>query len=236
MAGLKYDDPAFNELTYPAADTDSFLIGRTSEVFRADRRRIVTLAPRVQVNRPQAADFSTWVNQGTATITDLEDGVLLHAAQDPSDNLRCVVRALPSTSAFDIRLGCVRGSHFKNFLTSGLILRESATGKIETVVFSRPGQGNVATTKWNSPTSFNDIRTSWDLGDTIVHFRITLASGTLREYFSVDGVTWLPFDTTGHAVNNFFTTGPNQWGFAVSAINQSVPNMDCDLSVFHWQE
>src|SRR6476660_2319774 len=46
---------------------------------------------------PAAANFATWVNQATATITDIDDGCYLtRTAKGSGDSLHCRLRSLPT--------------------------------------------------------------------------------------------------------------------------------------------
>lgn len=224
------------ELTLPVALDDDVLVARGDTVYRTPKSTLVTPRSRIELNIPQSSDFGIWVNQDSATVTDVDDGIQVNKPGSTGDSVSCRVRSLPSTSAFDVQLGVTRGIPFKNYLTCGLVLRESGSGKLQTIGFDRPGRGFTGWNYWDSPTSFGDAIQNWDSWDGMQFFRAVLASGTLHALFSVDGVTWIEYIPAGISLTAHFTTAANQWGFFTCSNNQSSPNFDANMGVWHWKE
>jgi hypothetical protein len=173
------------------------------------------------------------VNQDGAVLTELSDALSIFHAGKTSDSNMARVRSLPSTTAFDVRLFCTKGFSRKFYLTAGLVLRESSTGKLITFAFESNGNG-LSLNKWSGPTSFSaSYRTAADYVDN-AFFRVVLASGTLAFQYSADGVTWAAYHNV--SATDYMASGPNQWGVYVGASNLSAPTMPVRVDARHWSE
>lgn len=184
-----------------------------------------------------ASNFTTWVNQGGATITDLVDAMSLAApAVSAAVSIRARVRSLPGGASWTITIGCVRGFQYKNFWSGGLILRESATGKIKTFAFGNPGNGGTVIQVFSSATAFSSSDYAGDAGQALPFgfFQAQLAGGTVTYRFSVDGKSYQ--DIFSGAVASGFTTAADQWGLYIDADNNVNPQLAGRIDAVHWSE
>lgn len=124
------------------------------------------------------------------------------------DNIRGAFRNLPAGSWTVVTK--VKSLHRNlNYATSGLTLRESATGKMETFGFDTTTFGLI---RWNSPTSYNSTPKTYVYGFLPEWFKINFDGTNLNYYTSHDGVNWTYLAVYAKAA--FFTTAPDQAGFA----------------------
>lgn len=178
------------------------------------------------VQVPAVADFS-WVNQGTATATDLSGsaGILLKMGAGSGDNLRMLVKSAPGTPyTITAWLTPMFGASANSAV--GMCWRESGSGKIVTVGIA--GARIVATGKLASPTSFNSVYTVDDIrlyGP--VAMRLT-DNGTNRIVeVSNDGVRWYTLHTVGRT--DYLTA--NQVGIYV---NPNAAADQASVALGHW--
>lgn len=191
---------------------------------------------RVALVIPTSTDFSTWVAQNSATVTDLSDAMRISqtTGYSGSNNLSSRVRSLPGGTTWTVSIGVIRGFPFKNFLDGGLVLRESATGKCETLTFEGTSGGGFANNKFNSATSFAATRFSNADHTPVIYFRAVRAGTALTYYLSYDGVQYFIFGAAT-TVTNFFTTAPDQWGLFIDPSNSSGTDGGT-IDAFHWSE
>jgi len=226
-------------LPLPTRASDRIVSGRTNDLYRhalptfighnSDRKICVP---------PTASDFSTWVNQDTATITDVDDGCYLtRAAKGSGDSLHCRVRSLVG-SAWDVRVGVICGYAMKQYFGTGLVLRESATGKLNSWQLGHGDAGGPLNVWWNSPTSFQQTRynPSSQAGSSLnkLWFRVRKNGSTLEYYTSPDGSDWT-LDTT-EAATGLWTSAPNQWGIFINTNNNATPNLVVRADFIDWAE
>jgi hypothetical protein len=204
-----------------------------------------------QTTPPPTVAALTWVNQGGATATDVSAGGfdIVSPANEATDSLHCLVQnavAAPYTFTVGVIpdfLGEGGSMHL------GMLLRESATGKLITLEFASAASLNIA--KYSSPTSgisgnYNSI--VWTPGNSGMisptFLRVVNDGTNLAWYVSNGGRNFVPvtaITVTGTAVltpkNDFFTTGPDQYGVFVCALNGgTIPHSPkIALHPFHWQ-
>lgn len=143
-----------------------------------------------------ASTFSTWVNQGSSTITDGTNGeVILKAdAVASPQSLRAAVKSFPSspftlTTHFNFGQGPERGSS-GNF--GGIILRRSLGGQC--LVFGMRTNSDLIFARFNSVLSFNATIDSIPFFHSIDQWlRITYDGDLYDAYASADGVNWWHF-------------------------------------------
>jgi hypothetical protein len=232
MGGPKTPDllPA---LSLPVKYADKMVAGRSNDLkqhgFNAWRSHI---SDRHIVTPPTSSVFSTWVNQDTATITDIADGCYLtRAARGSGDSLHCRVRAL--TGTWDVMVGCIIGYAQKNFLAAGLVLRESSSGKLISWQFGNANSGPLVVW-WNSPTSFQQSRynpsAQGGSSTNIGWFRAKKNGSNIEYYWSPDGSVWeLCLSESG-----LWTSAPDQWGIFINSQNQSTPNLPARADFIDW--
>ena len=186
---------------------------------------------------PTSGDFPTWVNQDTATITDVDDGCYLtRAPKGAGDSLHCRLRPLPAGS-WDIVLGCICAYPMKAYHGGGMALRESASGKVLTWQFghSDAGPTNVW---WNSATAFQQGRynpsTNGGSSVNIGWFRARKNGSNYEYLWSPDGTAWhLELVET---TSSFWTSAPNQWGLFINSNNNTTPNLVTRCDFIDWRE
>lgn len=181
------------------------------------------------VANPPTVSNWTWVNQGTASATDNSDGsvTLTGASAGSATQIRALVRSLPSSTDFDVRMGFLMTPQALQTTLGGLILRESGTSKM---LFSRWGViTNTLTHSVHAMTNnttygsayFDPSGADVFLQLAPVFFRFTRASsGNIFFYYSNDGQKWI--SSGSQAATNPFTTAPDQYGFALDAFNGEI--------------
>lgn len=183
---------------------------------------------------PVLASFS-WVNQGGATIDDSTGPHILFCPAAASDNLRLRVKAAPA-APYTLTVGLIPCLYPIDLSAAGVVLRESATGKLETVhLIHTGGAGHIEANKWNGPTSYNSTRASIsavDLGAEIRWLRIVNDGTNLTYQWSTDGFNFQTLATT--TLTDFFTAGPDQVGFFGNPNNGGGQSVS--LNVFSWKE
>jgi hypothetical protein len=171
---------------------------------------------------------STWVNQGTATKDVTKGGLQLHQPALGGDNVRCVVKTAPATP-YIITVGLIPRPSL-NGHGVGIGFRDSVGGKLYNVLYGAPGIG---TTKWNSPTSWNNNITSLGTqGSQNLAGPLWLQiedNGTNRIWrYSTDGIFFFTIQTASRT--DFFTA--DQVGVFMN--NNSA--QDSDAWFISWRE
>jgi hypothetical protein len=161
--------------------------------------------------RPVPGDF-VWINQGAATLSTTGGGLNITGAATGGTNVRAQVANAPAapwscTMNFSamLKTGNAR---------AGLVVNESATGKLESW---GAGGGNPAVLiidAWSSPTAFAGTRFS--IGTTVpmfsngAWFRAAFDGTDMIWSLSPDGVNYSVYFQ--EAANIHFTVGPDQCG------------------------
>lgn len=187
--------------------------------------------PTWQLTEPVDGDFS-WVNQGGATVSTANSGVFLNAPATSPDNLRMRVKAAPATP-YTVTIAFMPLIFPANYGSAGFVWRESSSGKLAIFHIVYSSGYLVASSKFNSPTSFNTDYTTLNIQaprfGPLLWFRIT-DNGTNRICaWSNDGYNYQTFHTIGRA--DFITA--NQVGFFANSVNASYP---VGNFLLHWKE
>lgn len=229
--GFRIDD--LTALSEPTVATDRMFVGRSGELYRRDVSGMrggwakrTTTRP---VVKPVTSDFNTWLNQGSAVLTDVGDALSLTTVTSGTDNLRGRSRSLPAGN-WDVTVGMSRHWRVRNFLYAGIFLRESATGKLETLMFGDRANGGTISSKWTSATAFSAHRQARSDYHDRLWLRFRKTGLLFQPMYSRDGSIWAQLDVQ-LALNSFFTTAPDQWGYFVYANGASIR-----ADVFHWDE
>jgi len=179
-----------------------------------------------------------WTNQGGATETTTNGFPYLQATTQNSNSIRIRRKAAPSTpytvtAAFQARILNL------NFFSAGILLRESATGKLEYINLASAAASvgiNVTTcTDENNVVAHvytYGIFGSGGFGD-LYWFRVGNDGTNLTYAFSENGYNFQVFTST-RAKNTFFTTGPDQVGYAINANNITL--LPYAMSLYSWRE
>ena len=183
---------------------------------------------------PIDSSFS-WINQGSATTTVGFDGrIFLYSPGAGGLNLRCRVETAPSTP-YVLTVGFQGITSWWNGTNDelcGILFRESGTGKIVTF-YQDLGRRLLKVAKWNSPTSFSADYRAWASGDGragpnwVSWLRIEDDGTNIKFHASPDGLNFMEFFSVLRG--DFFTTAPDQIGFAVHARDHQL-----GMNIFHW--
>ena len=187
-------------------------------------------------NAIDSTDF-TWINQGTATVTDIGSpvtAILLEPPAGTGANLRILKKTAPSTP-YTI-YGCFNLQIYPSSAVShgGFCMRESATAKVK-VFGLASGNGSssaVAIGNYTNPTTFS----AWNNSSTY------LFGPTVWCYMSDNG-TNISFGLSSNGVKyqeifsetrgTFFTTGPDEVGFYLNTNDASILQW---YYMTHWSE
>jgi hypothetical protein len=236
---------SLTDLPSPHVVTDRFLVSSGGVLKRTDAAFMHggLLTRKTEVVKPVASDFNTWLNQNSATLTDNGDALSLEYANTITSTavakLAGRYRSLPSGS-WDVQVGTRRMYFPKEFLISGIFLRESATNKIELFGYGHSnGDCGLIISKYSDADTYvSDRRQSFEWYDQC-WFRVRKINGPdgiYAYYYSCDGVCWAEF-TNQIAMNSHFTTGPDQWGFMIQPVNNGATDPRAvRLDVFDWDE
>jgi hypothetical protein len=177
---------------------------------------------------PDSSQFS-WTNQGGASVKTNEGGIFLKALASATPSWRVRKKTLPSTT-YSITMACAPLLYPGDFVYSGLLWRESSSGKLITFGLSYNGEYRIMVNHWDDPTTFSttliDIKNY--ANPALVWLR---ASGdSINRYYmaSNDGCNFFVLDS---GVRTDFMTA-NEIGFGVSTENSK----DAYLTVFSWKE
>ena len=193
---------------------------------------------------PVAADFGTWVNQGSAAISDNKGAVFLQSGPATSgENLRCCVKAYPG-AAFTVDMAFMFNAwgYGSSYSTCGLCIRESTGGKI--VTFGAAGGSSsleVRGVKYNSATSVSGDTTGWpsnrhcyDSSLMFLRYYDDFSANRVIS-FSHDGINWTQMVSISRT--DFFT--PNQIGIFVNGIagySASAGQLNTGMTVLSWRQ
>lgn len=176
------------------------------------------------------ASSFTWVNQGTSTVTDEGDGLVMRPQAGTGTNLRCLYITAPSTPWTCIILGFMGPGMIAGATdTAGIMCRESSSSKIETFRWL-PGTGKV-TARYTNATTFNtSFGTTQDIAYNWFWLRLDDDGTNLTWYHGVNGVNWKQH--VSQARNTFFTSGPDQVGFFCQANSTGAVNWPFHIASF----
>jgi len=189
---------------------------------------------------PAAADFATWVNQGTASITDNKGAIWLYSPYAASENLRCRVKAYPATPFTVEMIFLPNVWMYTGNIAMGLCIRDSVSLKL--TCFGPGGSStdlNIKGCNYTSPTSLSGTPTGWPsathFAESSLCFLKYYDDGTTNRVISVsvDGVTWTQLLSI--ARTDFIT--PNQIGMFVNSVcGNSSPYADIGMTVLSWRQ
>lgn len=179
------------------------------------------------VTPPVAANF-TWVNQGSATVTSANGPLVLNGPPNGSSNLRLQVASAPGTAPWNciFLIGANVNTSNSNSL-SGVVLRESGTGKIQ--FFGMVGPSTIIINHWSSPTGFvGQDATFAYVPNNGMWIKATFDGTNVIWYLSADqGFTWNQYLSV--AATTPFTTAPNQCGTGYDSEGSGGPNQTVSL-------
>lgn len=186
---------------------------------------------------PALAGLSTWVNQGSATVTTTNGGIVLFGPGGGNTNNTVLrVKSAPATP-YTITACIIPGMPCKSFLGCGISFRESSSGKLQNVGYTF----NTALTpafqiqaeKWTTATASSAAYVAVGAPLAVPIFLRITDNGTNRiSYFSTDGVNFTQFHSV---VRTDFLTA-DQVGIFVMSQNLATPNYGVYNTLLSWLE
>ena len=182
-----------------------------------------------------STDF-TWLNQGTATITDEANGNL--TLQVPTNSSSHVWRGMeitPSATPWTIQAHIQVGPGFLNGASGlfwGVFMRETSSSNLITLYNKAFNLGGVA--KWTDTTTFSTTSKTFDNGYNRAWFKLSDDGTDITFSVSVDGVDW--FEALSEARGTFFTTGPDRVGFCMNPYATSGPGNTAEMYIISWSQ
>ncbi len=183
---------------------------------------------------PPNNDEFSWVNQGPAFLTLSPGRILL---TDPAtvagdvNRLRLRVKPIPS-APYTVTLGFFSSRIVRQFLSYGLALYDTGTGKIVSLEFSG-GTPGLAATKWNSPSAFLATYDTVNIDIYGLMYLRVRDDGTNRiMFFSSDGQNFIQFLSM---LNNDFIV-PDRVGFFANANNLVAPIYPVAINVVSYSQ
>lgn len=167
------------------------------------------------------SDF-TWVNQGSATATDINGAIYMTVPDEANPNLRMLLLTAPATpwrALVKVNLGIGMGDMDNTGTQAGLIMRESSTGKL-TATRACYG-GRLAFVNFDDPTtSAGAIDTNLSMHENSIWLRIDDNGSTVAMRASDVGIgftrtadsAWWTQSRTAH-----MSSGPDQIGIYISS-------------------
>jgi hypothetical protein len=193
---------------------------------------------------PLAADFPTWVNQGSSTIADNKGAIFLQATPPTSaENLRCRLKTYPA-GAFTVDMAFMPNlwGYGSSYAACGLCIRDSVSAKI--VAFGVGGSSSSMETvgaNYTSATAANANVTGWPSNrhcyDSPLIWVRFYDDGTTNRVisFSHDGINW----TQMVSISRTDWITPNQIGIFVNSIcgySASNGQLDSGMTVLSWRQ
>jgi len=186
---------------------------------------------------PQAEDFPTWVNQGSATIADNKGAIWLETPCISGVNVRARVKSYP-TPPFTVEMAlipCVTpnsGNH-----VAGLCIRDSVSGKLQAYGFYDQ-EGKIAGRNYSSPTAYASGVTGWPgsgylhMGESNLLWIKYEDDDTNRKIsISADGCSWSQIVSLSRT--DYLT--PTQIGIFIYGY-QSTYYQNQGATFLHWKE
>ena len=213
--------------------TGSGVVYVTSGVFAVDTVLAATRGGNPEVRAALTAPVNgsyAWINQGSSSIRDDTDSVVLAGAATGSGaNLALRKKSAPS-APYTITAYMLPTILAKDFHSYGLHFRQSSDGKLHVLDVL---EGTVLrSTKFASPTSFSADYQTFPLSDVVRWLRIEDDNTDRVLYVSADGVDWLEIHRIGRT--DYLTA--DEVGFHVGTENSATPNLAPILRVQSWAE
>lgn len=167
--------------------------------------------------------FSTWVNQGTATVSDTGAGMTIYAPSGSSDSLNMLVKSVPSshyTITALVALTCKTAS-YPGFAFGW---RDSSTGKCHVFyiqknsTYTQPITGQI--NEFSSPTSSNS--NYYFLAHSPIWLRISDDGTNIAFSFSSDGEHFVTWRSIAKSSGYLGSSGYNQVCFGGDSWNSEV--------------
>jgi hypothetical protein len=178
---------------------------------------------------PSQATF-TWVNQGTATATDVGGTIELVLPTSGGNNVRGKV--IPYTPGTTVEIGVICYQNIANFYSGGMLLTSAGAPLITHCYATSNNNFSAGTTKYNSVTSFNGGYTGTQPYHPFLPIYLRyFDDGATTRTFSVSHNLGCTYTTTATHSRTDFTTLTNV-GFGAEVINGSLGSR---YIIFHWK-
>lgn len=176
---------------------------------------------------PRIANF-TWVNQGTATVADVSNGIALTAPSAGGVDAWRIQIQTPPAAPYNVIGRTQLLSVGVNFITGGIILRNSGTGRFLVLGSSYNGGVKGVFYRYTNPTTFSataggTAATAWGIA-TPIWFKLAVTSTGATAFFGWDGINWEQFGATEAFAS--FITSVDGVGFG-SDPNSTAADMTC---------
>jgi hypothetical protein len=182
---------------------------------------------------PVNANFS-WVNQGTATVTDYKHSIVLDdVSAGNTHQLRCRAKAIPSTpytvdAAFlwcaDVR---------QSYPGVGLFWRDSSSGRLVTFWLLLTGGGiTISFDKFTNPTTYSSgymNAAAYQRTFGPIWLRIKDDNTNFSVWIGANGKDWIQVDSNRSRTD--FLASPDQIGFFIDPMNTGA-----NMTLLHWKE
>lgn len=169
---------------------------------------------------PPASGSFTWVNQGSATVTNFSGGMNISIPTSSGENVRLLKKTLAASSNYTVICGIIpnlQGSFYKN---CGLMVRESSSGKLIGLSYAIASTtASVQVYQWTNTTTFSSSAANIALFPGLPLWLKITDDGTNRKYFV--GNTKLDFVEIYSASRTTFCT-PDEVGMFVNQVATDV--------------
>lgn len=159
-----------------------------------------------------------WINQGGASVSATNGGIKLIAPAGAGNNLRIYKKSAPATP-YTLTLLMSYEGHNQDFNNAGLILRESATGKVACISAVHYTTAQISAQRFGSPTgAATQINTKNMVcrHHPYMYVRFVVDGTNVKYHVSVDGgITYYEMATELKTVS--FTTAPDEYGIYAEA-------------------
>lgn len=190
-------------------------------------------------NRSSASLFS-WVNQGSASLTEDGDGIYITSPIAVEEVVRFLEKTAPSTPYnYILRVRLAAGTHNPSSLGVGAFFRETSSGRIIEYAFRENNASSniqVALNYWNSATSLSSSAGSSPVfcASDSIFLKIENDGTNLKFHVSCDGVNWL--QVFSKSKTDFMTSGPNRVGLGIyqQSASSGLPNIIGHIA--HWSK
>jgi hypothetical protein len=162
---------------------------------------------------PVAGSFA-WVNQGGATETAVQNALVLSAPFSAgSSNWRIRQQTIGANTVLTVAMLITQ--ELQTFRQSGIVLRESGTGKLILLEVSVQNAGIfLQVGRYSNPTTFNATPFATPIIGIgqLLWLRVAITGGTTLVYsISSDGVNFVAIFSESKTA--FMAGGPDQWGY-----------------------
>jgi len=185
-----------------------------------------------------STDF-TWINQGSAVVTDIFQGIKVTTDRTATLSVRSLVKTASAapytiTAAFGHSNTAPRGSTDLPWI--GLGFRETASSKLSNI---RVHGNGISLTNYTSPTvaSATPLNIAFYTKQIDRYYlKIEDDNTNVKYYFSNNGIEWLLLFSELRGA--FFTTAPDQVGFFTNGVWVAAlgSGTDHDGLLLHWSE